>query len=208
MSADFSDVIIQIEDEKIYAHKNILTRNEVFEKMLISKMMESKNNILIISDCDVKTFKVYLKYLYTSEVDDDEIMENLLILANKFLEKQLKWICKCTILAKLQSILEDDNLLPQTLIHTLLFAVKYNCIMLKQEVVNLIAKYFKKVKKHSEFESLFSDKETVLLIMKSLNQINEGNISFHVTSNGTALKKDINSNFILVLIPFIDQLFY
>ena len=46
MSPRFSDITIQIEGIHIHAHKVILSRNGVFERMLTSDMLESKNNIL------------------------------------------------------------------------------------------------------------------------------------------------------------------
>ena len=61
-----SDVRIMVQDEVIHAHSQVLcARSEVFRKQLTAGMQESLSRVIVIEDCDVATFKAFLRFLYT-----------------------------------------------------------------------------------------------------------------------------------------------
>ena len=100
MSPRFADINILIEDKKIPAHKFILSRNEEFQTRMTNSERASGRDILEITDCDIQTFNVYLEYLYTDRVNDEEKTENLLIFADKYRDYKCKWICECEFTKK------------------------------------------------------------------------------------------------------------
>ena len=72
ISSEFSDITVKIADEEIYSHKIILAKNDVFKSMFVINMLESYSEILTIIDCDMKTIKTLLKFLYTREVANED----------------------------------------------------------------------------------------------------------------------------------------
>ena len=149
-SSIFSDVIIKIGNEEIFAHKYILARNEVFNNMFNSNLLESKSNTVEIKDCEVKTFKTFLKYLYTCEVADDEKTVHLLALADKYLENDLKLLCE-------PQLYEDINV--ENSISKLSTAIKYRCDVLKEKTSEFVVKHYDEVQNNQDFKSMLSDSE-------------------------------------------------
>ena len=159
LSSQFSDLTIKINNETIHAHKIVLSsRNKVFEGIL-----KSINDVLEITDTDMQTFKVFLKYLYTDEVDnvDDKLIVNLLFLADKYLDSSLTFRCEL----KLLNIISSQNAV--ALLST---GLDYNLSTLKIETCKFIVKHFDEIKKSREFELVYSDPEIGLLVMEKFNK--------------------------------------
>ena len=137
----YADVKIKVDDEIINAHKIILSfRNEVFRNMQESNMLESNTNIIEIKDFDTKTVKLFLKYLYTSELD--EITEDLLRIADKYVDQKLKKICQDELC---------KNINVENVVSRLLIAIQCNCENLKNKSSIFIAQNFDKVRERPEF---------------------------------------------------------
>jgi len=92
----FSDVIFQVQDQKIFAHKMILSiRSQYFSNLFSSNMLESHQQEIKILDCNADTFKAFLKYIYCIEVDfTPELALDLFILCDKWLFNELKADCE------------------------------------------------------------------------------------------------------------------
>lgn len=61
-----SDVQFRVQGETIQAHSQVLcARSEVFRKQLSAGMQESVSGVISIEDCDVGTFKAFLRFIYT-----------------------------------------------------------------------------------------------------------------------------------------------
>lgn len=103
-------------NEIIKVHKVKLAKNEVFKAMLDSQMIETQKNWIDITDCDPKAFKDFLHYLYTDDYLD-EISLDLLKIAEKYLDLQLKEFC----LDKLCNQISMDNIF-----ETAQVAMQYN----------------------------------------------------------------------------------
>ena len=101
-------------------------------------MSESNNNNIEISDCNVQTFKKYLKYLYIDEINDSDKTVALLYQTDKYLDSELKQICE-------RELLKDINL--KNSVDKLFIAIKYHCDEMKLKASEFIVKHFDEVKK-------------------------------------------------------------
>ncbi|XP_054164964.1 protein roadkill-like [Oppia nitens] len=79
----------------IFVSKLILSlHSEVFEKMFTTDCIEKTTNEVVITDIDSNVFEQFLNYLYTGKCDKlDEMTEDLLYVANKYMVSSLKTIC-------------------------------------------------------------------------------------------------------------------
>ena len=68
-----SDVRFMVQGEEIHAHSQVLcARSDVFGTVLTVGMQESVTKEIVIDDCDVATFKAFLKFLYTDSLPSVE----------------------------------------------------------------------------------------------------------------------------------------
>lgn len=107
-SAKTPDLEILINNEILKVHKMILaSRNEVLEALLKKQIKENTENRMEINDCDPTAFKIFLAHLYTCEdVSSEDISLDLLVVADKFNDLQLKKKC----FDKLEGEISMDNL--------------------------------------------------------------------------------------------------
>ena len=71
--AGCSDMQFRVQGEVIPGHSQVLcARSEVLKKQLSSGMQESKSKVIMIEDCNVATFKAFLKFLYTDTLPSAE----------------------------------------------------------------------------------------------------------------------------------------
>ena len=62
-SGSYSGVQVQVQGEVIPAHLQILrARSQVFKRQVVSGMKESISKTIVIEDCDVATFKCFLRF--------------------------------------------------------------------------------------------------------------------------------------------------
>ncbi|XP_054164990.1 speckle-type POZ protein-like [Oppia nitens] len=83
-------------DKKVfYASKLLLSSNsEVFEKMFTTDCKEKITNEVVIDDIESNVFDQFLNYLYTGKCNKlDEMTEELLYVADKYMVSSLKTIC-------------------------------------------------------------------------------------------------------------------
>ena len=91
-SSEFSDIKIICEGKEFPCHKLILSlRSSVFKRMFSSDWKSEPT--LPIKDVSADTMETFLKFLYTDELELDEINPNLLVLADKYDFKKLVNIC-------------------------------------------------------------------------------------------------------------------
>lgn len=86
-------------EERVMAHKCVVVaRSEVFRAMLEHNMQEKNKGTVEIKDTDAKTFRAFLKYLYTGEIGDIDglgtIAIDLVKLSDKYMVKSLKKECE------------------------------------------------------------------------------------------------------------------
>lgn len=92
-SGFMSDVDITIGEEEFKVHKVILAaRSEIFRQNFNSDSMERES--FAIDNCSAKTFKHFLKFIYTGKLSSNDVdMMELLAVAGKFRVKDLGELC-------------------------------------------------------------------------------------------------------------------
>jgi len=91
MNQQESDIAFSIQGKIIPAHKQILTqKSRYFANPFNSGMIESRQDIIDIQDCDFLVFQEFLRYIYVEEfkLDIDDALK-LLTLADKYLQDDL-----------------------------------------------------------------------------------------------------------------------
>lgn len=107
-----ADVTIVLSNRrKLDAHRVVLAmRSDVFKSMLSSRMAESNTNQIVIDDCEPKTVRAFIQYLYTDQLpanSSEDMLSQLLGMANKYQVPALEQACIGPIRRKLNS----DNVL-------------------------------------------------------------------------------------------------
>lgn len=65
----YSDIVFNVGDEEIQAHKVILAANsKYFEAMFGSDMVESQSNCVKITDFEPKVIRTMLEYIYSGQL--------------------------------------------------------------------------------------------------------------------------------------------
>lgn len=96
------DVQLKIEDHSFPAHKAVLAaRSEVFAAMFEHKMAESNTNIVDIEDFDPSVFPIFIKYIYTGNVYEDNLTDDTVLklyeASDRYAVTALKVICAETM---------------------------------------------------------------------------------------------------------------
>lgn len=105
---DLKDVIFKVEKRTFSAHKAILAaRSPVFKKMFISKMKESKENVVVIPDMSQDTFEEMLHFIYSGTVTSNfpVVVLELFEAAHKYQIDGLVRVCETEIY---QNLTEDN----------------------------------------------------------------------------------------------------
>lgn len=121
------DLKFRIGSEELMAHRIVLSaRSKVFHAMLQYDTQERREGVIKIEDCSVESFKAFLNYCYTGEMDINVKNKaiDLLILADKYDVQCLKMKCEeylCGVIEKSNAIsyliaayLSNSNLLKAT----------------------------------------------------------------------------------------------
>eukprot|EP00930_Biecheleria_cincta_P031664 TRINITY_DN21975_c0_g1_i1.p1 TRINITY_DN21975_c0_g1~~TRINITY_DN21975_c0_g1_i1.p1 ORF type:complete len:489 (+),score=75.85 TRINITY_DN21975_c0_g1_i1:94-1560(+) len=111
-----SDVTFRVHGELIKAHSPILcARSEVFDKLLHGGMQESLTKEIQVDDCDVRTFKELIRFVYTDEfshiesfIDEDmscckgvAILQGLLAASHKYALSRLQLWCEASLCGRI-----------------------------------------------------------------------------------------------------------
>lgn len=170
LSESFTDVTLVVEGEEIKAHKVILaSRNKVLNSMLIYDTVETKKNVIEIPDADIATFKVFLKYLYTGIVENEDLTLELLILADKYLDQMLKDTCE-------SFLCKDINL--ENAIDKILVANRHSCKMLEYTTAVYMANHIDEFMVMPKFEEILESKDVTKSIFKESKALLNGIFEF------------------------------
>jgi len=96
MSHKESDVTFTVEGQILPAHKGILIqKSQYFKNLFNSGMIESRQQVIEIPDCEYMVFQEFLRFLYCNEVkfDDVGLAQKLLVFAEKHLKDDLRDKC-------------------------------------------------------------------------------------------------------------------
>jgi N-acetylneuraminic acid mutarotase len=107
----FADITFVLEESiKIRAHRSILSsRCDVFKSMFLSSMQEGSKDEIEIKDTNAEVFKAIINYIYTDDVEFDDLsmVANILVESNKYNLIRLKKICEW----ELTKIIDHDNVI-------------------------------------------------------------------------------------------------
>ncbi|XP_051173139.1 speckle-type POZ protein-like [Leptopilina boulardi] len=147
---NLSDVVFQIENEVIPAHKLMLASvSPVFDSMFAHQMRENITNIVQIENADPNAFKEMLRYIYTGEIENlKNVVFGLYELADKYDITKLRLICE----EFFERCLSIDNV-----IGILEHADRHNSQDLKNECIVFIDRNFDKVGNTDAFRNMHKD---------------------------------------------------
>ncbi|CAK9828726.1 RCC1 and BTB domain-containing protein 1 [Anthophora retusa] len=92
--ATTSDFTIQVQGKSIHVHKALLKmRSLYFNAMFEKHWAENNKSVIQHEQFSYNTYKIFLKYLYTDEIDTPNDIEELTNLADAYLDSQLKRRC-------------------------------------------------------------------------------------------------------------------
>ncbi|XP_054165124.1 speckle-type POZ protein B-like [Oppia nitens] len=88
-------LVVGKDKKEFFVSKLVLSaRSEVFRKMFTTDCLEKKTNEVVIDDIDSNVFEQFLCYLYTGKCNKlDQMCEDLLLVADKYLVESFKTIC-------------------------------------------------------------------------------------------------------------------
>jgi BTB/POZ domain len=90
-----TDVTLKVKDKEFKAHKVILAAaSPVFKAMFKEGTKEHEDSCVNIQDMDSDVFEVFLRFLYSGQVDQlDEMISELFVAADKYDVQPLREIC-------------------------------------------------------------------------------------------------------------------
>ena len=110
-SIEMSDAKIICQGKEFPCHKLILSlRSSVFKRMFLSNLRLSEaedDSTLKIDDVSAETMEVFLKFLYTDELNPENVNSDLLICADKYDVKRLVNVC----VKHFESIIDTNNVM-------------------------------------------------------------------------------------------------
>ena len=162
-TTEFSDIKIKVGEKYIKAHKLVLiANNPVFKNMFIHPTLEEKNSILEINDFDFETVNAFIKYLYTGKSREQDLTVNLLLLADKYLDFELKSLCD----EHLSKKVNEENA-----IECLLFSFQTFTEKIKNAASAIIAESYEEFKLLPSFQNVLSNLEAVNAIFSQFPKI-------------------------------------
>lgn len=154
------DIKIVLKDDKVLkAHKEILaSQNPVFLDEFLS---EPDLEMIEIVDLDPEAVEVFINFLYTGKVPDGNVNEELFLVAYRYLNPNLKNVCR----KKLGQDLTVKNAVGR-------FLLFFNCNEKKliKEASMFLAMNFNDVKMYSDFDEVFKNKEAAAVIFDAFGK--------------------------------------
>jgi len=142
-----TDVTLKVKDKEFKAHKLILAAaSPVFDAMFKEGTREHQESCVNILDIDSDVFDVFLRYLYSGQVDQlDEMVSDLLAAADKYDVQSLREICFHHMV---------KNISVDTAVDMLALADRYNVETIKIQAQNFITYNISGVMKTDSWASL------------------------------------------------------
>lgn len=145
-SAMKSDLVVEVQEHSFLGHKKVLSRNKTFKTAISS--LSTANTLSLSnegSNFDLNIFTVFLKYLYSREVDKSEISIELMNVAFTYGDSKLQKVCE----EKLVSTVTEENA-----IELLILSTKVQSEILKEKTSKFIAERYEEMKDQDEFQAV------------------------------------------------------
>lgn len=126
-----ADCVLECDGKQIPVSKFVLTtHSEVFRAMFsYDQLMESTEKRVVIEDAEYEAVRCMMQYMYTGELKQDDHLEGVLALADRYQIDELKHMCERKLCAKI-----DKN----NLLEMLCFADLHNCRILRSGVIDTL----------------------------------------------------------------------
>ena len=135
----YADVILVAEKHEFKVHKHMLSAcSDVFKSMFDQPMQESASNRVEIADVKANTLQAMVKFIYTGEMTNCELVADLTAVADKYNIQPLKAAC----VRELSQSLDVRNA-----VSTLVLAELYCIEGLREECVAFVANNMGTVKR-------------------------------------------------------------
>lgn len=94
---------IKVQGYSFLGHKEILSTTNTIFKTVIPALpkIKDRSSSIDIPDFDPKTFGLFLKYIYTKDVDKTADIKKLLIVAHQYVDSKLMQICEKQLVSTL-----------------------------------------------------------------------------------------------------------
>lgn len=150
-----SDVEVVLENKIIKAHKQILgQQNPVFLDQFLSCPQLKK---IEIPDLNPNAIETFINYLYTGKISEEDVTENLFLVAHKYLDPTLKNVCR----KKLSETLDVKNAARRFLVF-----LKCQEDTLIEATSLFLAKNFNDVKIQVDFKEIFENQNAIDAVFK------------------------------------------
>lgn len=152
----FGDVVFNVGDRQLHAHKCILTvRCPIFASMFDHDVVEARESSVDIADISYEVFRETLRFIYTGQAPNvDKFPQQLLVAADKYALERLKAMCEGFIGADLSV---------ENAAEVLLFADMHNALQLKPRVVAYICEHAAAVKETPGWKAMCSSRPELAL---------------------------------------------
>ncbi|KAH3761055.1 BTB/POZ domain-containing protein 9 [Pelomyxa schiedti] len=139
---EFSDVVLVVEGQDLYAHRIVLSGQcDFFHRMLSGAWKEGVQSRIVLEDTDLQAFRAFLVFLYTTELsvkfDDQQGLLNLHALAVKYGHPSLQKACETSLHKQLNA--ENVMLIYQSLEYSQSLTAQSE--LLKASVLMLLRNY-------------------------------------------------------------------
>nr|XP_039250417.1 kelch-like protein 2 [Styela clava] len=163
-SKDHNDFAIMVGDEKIPAHRNVLSAgSDYFRAMLSHENVESSSGVVVMKEVQYSSVKSCIDYIYTGHVstaDSEQLMHTAHML-------QLQGLCD-----KIAISLEKE-LSPKSFYSTKMIASTFNCINLIESCNKYALRNFQSIVSENDFKHLDVEYVSFLLGSKVINATEE-----------------------------------
>lgn len=152
-NSELVDFEITVKETVFKLHRFVLAvQNSFFYNLILNDPLLKTFE----TDVDPKAFEIFIKYVYTGQVETSKVNSELLQIANQFSAEKLKQFCDRTLSLKIN----ESNA-----VHNLVLAVECNCREMKERACEVIAENYKELKESPEFEDVLKNHEATLGIL-------------------------------------------
>lgn len=140
-----------LKNKVIHAHKEILGRkNAVFLDIFLSQPLLNR---LKIEDLDSNAVENFINYLYNGTISNDDLNEQLYMVADKYLDPIIKDMCR----KKFAKTLSIENVSER-----LAFFFHYDEIELMKQAKIFIARNYNDIKTRPNFNQVLENEKTII----------------------------------------------
>ncbi|KAM3940696.1 rho-related BTB domain-containing protein 3 isoform 2-T2 [Leptodactylus fuscus] len=160
-----ADVIFQVEDTKIPAHRAVLAaRCEVMAAMFSGSYMESNCALIPVYGISKDTFLAFLEFIYTDTVCPASVLQamSLLICSEMYQVSRLQHICELSITTQLQTVPSRELASTSLNVVSLLKKAKFhNAESLYNWLLHFVATHYLIFSQKQEFQDLSEELDFV-----------------------------------------------